>query len=95
MLMRYRFSADMIIKHVERQIKAGLMKDRHQSAASLERLEGMTWLSRSRNMVTHPPLISLSWPIDQTFISIRPAFIAAVMNGQTTDILQDQTCLLD
>lgn len=32
------FLADMIIKHVECQIKAGLMKDRHQSATSLERL---------------------------------------------------------
>lgn len=85
----------MIIKHMVCQIKAGLMKDRHQSATSLEKLEGMTWLSRSRNIVTHPSLISLSWPIDQTFISIRLAFIAAVMNSQTTDILQEQTCLLD
>lgn len=95
MLMWYRFSTDMIIKHVECQIKAALMKDRHQSATSLEKLEGMTWLSRSRNMVTHPSLISLSWPIDQTFISIRLAFIASVMNSQTTDILHHQTCLLD
>lgn len=71
------------------------MKDRHQSATSLERLQGMTWLSRSRNMVTHPSLISLSWTIDWAFISIRLAFIASVMNGQTTDILRDQTCLLE
>lgn len=68
--MWYRFSSDMIIKHVECQIKAGLMKDRHQSAMSLETLRGMTWLSRRRNMVTHPSLISLSCPIDWSFISI-------------------------
>lgn len=87
--MCYRFSADMIIKKVDRQIKARLMKDRHQSAMSPERLQGMTWLSRSRNMVTHPPLISLSWPIDWAFISISLAFIAAGMNSQATDILQN------
>lgn len=46
-------------------------------------------------MVTHPSLISLSWPIDWAFISISLAFIAAVKKGQTTDILRDQTCLLD
>merc|ERR1711980_38175 len=67
------------------------MKDRHQSAMSPGRLRGMTWLSRRRNIVTHPSLISLSWPIDWAFISISWAFIAAVMNGQTTDILPDQT----
>ena len=65
----------MILKHVARQIKATLMKDRHQSATSLERLRGMTWLSRSRNMVTHPALISPSQRIDWTFAYIHlPGF---------------------
>lgn len=62
-----RFSVDMIIEYVPCQIKAALMKDRHHSAASLERLRGIatSWLSGWRNMVTHPPLISLTWPIDR------------------------------
>lgn len=93
MMMWYGFfSADMIIKHEDRQIKAGLMKDRHQSAASLEMLLGMTCLSRRRNMVTHPSLISLSWPIDWAFISISPALIAAIMNGQAKGTLRKQNC---
>lgn len=86
--MRYGFSADMIIKHEDRQIKGALMKDRHQSATSLETLRGMTRLSRRRNTVTHPPLSSLSWSIDWAFISIRLALTAAVMNGQTADIIR-------
>lgn len=82
----------MIIKHEDRQIKAGLMKDRHQSAVSPETLRGTTCLSRRRNMVTHPSLISLSWPIDWAFISISPALIAAIMNGQAKGTLRKQNC---
>lgn len=78
----------MIIKHEDRQIKGALMKDRHQSATSLETLRGMTRVSRRRNTVTHPPLSSLSWSIDWAFISIRLALTAAVMNGQTADIIR-------
>lgn len=87
-MMRYGFSADMIIKHEDRQIKGALMKDRHQSATSLGTPRGMTRVSRRRNTVTHPPLSSLSWSIDWAFISVRLALTAAVMNGQTADIIR-------
>lgn len=78
----------MIMKDRLCQIKAELMKDRHQSASSLEALRNTTWLSRRRNMVTHRAPISISWPIDLNFISISLAFIAAVMNGRTTHTLR-------
>lgn len=51
----HRFFSDMIMKDMDCQIKAELMKDKHQTATPLSGLQDMTWLSRSRNIVTHPP----------------------------------------
>lgn len=88
--------ADMVMKDGNRQIKAELMKDKASigdlsgEAARHDMVVKMEEYGDSRRA-------NLPFPgqIDLTFISISWAFIAALMNGKTIDILVEKGCLLE